>query len=39
MLMYEIYRNLDTLIDGNYSVKSLQESPFGNTLEELFTKL
>ena len=39
MLMYEIYRNLDTLIDGNYSVKSLTDSPFGYTLEELYTKL
>lgn len=39
MLMYEIYRNLDTLIDGNYSVKSLSNSPFGYTLEELYTQL
>lgn len=38
-LMYEIYRNIDTLIDGNYSVKSLQTSAFGNTLEELYKNL
>ena len=38
-LMYEIYRNIDTLIDGNYSVKSLQTSVFGHTLEELYKDL
>lgn len=38
-LMYEIYRNIDTLIDGNYSVKSLQTSAFGHTLEDLYKNL
>ena len=38
-LMYEIYRNIDTLIDGNYSVKSLQTSAFGSTLEDLYRNL
>ena len=38
-LMYEIYRNIDTLIDGNYSVKSLQTSAFGHTLEDLYKDL
>lgn len=38
-LMYEIYRNIDTLIDGNYSVKSLQTSAFGHTLEDLYNNL
>ena len=37
--MYEIYRNIDTLIDGNYSVKSLQTSAFGHTLEDLYKDL
>ena len=38
-LMYEIYRNIDTLIDGNYSVKSLSENIFGSSISELSEKL
>lgn len=38
-LMYEIYRNIDTLIDGNYSVKSLSENVFGSSILKLSEKL
>lgn len=38
-LTYELYRNLDTLIDGNYSVKSLSGNIFGNNIIELSEKV
>lgn len=38
-LMYEIYRNIDTLIFGNYSIKSLSGNIFGNSIMDLSLKL
>ena len=34
-LMYEVFRNIDTLIDGDYSVKSLSKDIFGKSILEL----
>ena len=38
-LTYELYRNLDTLISGNYSVKSISDNIFGNTISRLSQQL
>lgn len=37
-LMYEVYRNIDTLIDGNYSIKSISTGIFKSSIQELFQK-
>lgn len=38
-LMYEVLRNIDTLVSGDYSVKSLSGNIFGNSILDLSQKL
>jgi len=40
LILYNIKRDIDTFIDGNYSVKSLEDNEiFGKSIRELATEL